>query len=158
MDSFEETVGEWHNTRYVVKSNSTNGTDTISRPVYSIADDAFKGISNIKQMEIPSTVALVGDSAFEGCTNLESVTLSTNCKSIGKKAFANSSKLNSIDLNYATMLEKIGDGAFANTGYRTPYSFSYRTFLLLSDLSSSGISSPAFLPTIYLPCIRSERH
>lgn len=157
--NMEETVGEWHNTRYVVKSNSTNGTDTISRPVYSIADDAFKGISNIKQMEIPSTVALVGDSAFEGCTNLESVTLSTNCKSIGKKAFANSSKLNSIDLNYATMLEKIGDGAFANTGISSvtfpsgPLSeIGSGAFFRCSNLSNVDFSNTAESPGIKLGC------
>lgn len=115
-EDFVETVGDYGNTRYVLKSNTTNGTDTVSRNVYSIADNAFKGMSNIKQMEIPSTVKLIGNSSFEGCINLESVILSTNCCSIGDKAFANASKLNNIDLSYATILSKIGDGAFANTG------------------------------------------
>lgn len=155
----EHTESEWQNARYVVKSNSTNGTDTISRSVYSIADEAFKGISNIKQMEIPSTVELIGDSAFEGCTNLENVTLSTNCRTIGTKAFANSSKLNSIDLSYATMLEKIGDGAFANTGISSVTfpsgslsEIGSGAFFRCSNLSNVDFSNTAESPGIKLGC------
>ena len=153
----EHTESEWHNTRYVVKSN--DGTDTISRSVYSIANDAFKEISNIKQMEIPSNVALIGDSAFEGCTNLESVTLSTNCESIGRKAFANSSKLKSIDLSNAAELSKIGDGAFANTGISSVTFPSGKlseigsgAFFRCSNLSNVDFSNTAESPGIKLGC------
>ena len=155
----DKSVGPWQNKRYVVKSNSTNGTDTITRSVYSIADEAFKGISNIKQMEIPATVEYIGNSAFEGCTNLESVTLSTNCRSIGKKAFANSSKLNAIDLSYATLLDKIGDGAFANTGISSVILPSGQlseigsgAFFRCSNLSNVDFSNTAESPGIKLGC------
>ena len=155
----DKSVGPWQNKRYVVKSNSTNGTDTITRSVYSIADEAFKGISNIKQMEIPATVEYIGNSAFEGCTNLESVTLSTNCRSIGKKAFANSSKLNTIDLSYATLLDKIGDGAFANTGISSVTLPSGQlseigsgAFFRCSNLSNVDFSNTAESPGIKLGC------
>lgn len=151
--------GEWSTPKYVLKSRNPSGQDTISRTIYSIGDDAFKGVSNIKQMEIPTEIVYIGDSAFEGCTNLETVTLSTNCKTIGDRAFANSSKLKNIDISYAAYLSKIGDGAFANTGVESIKfpsgalsEVGSGAFFGCSNLSNVDFSNTAESPGIKLGC------
>lgn len=146
------------NPRYVVKSGTAN-VDNISRTIYLIGDEAFSGVSNIEQMEIPSGVGAIGNSAFEGCTNLQSVILSNNCKTIGDKAFANASKLKNIDISNALSLQKIGDGAFANTGIESvkfPSSpleqIGSGAFYGCSNLSNVDFSNTAGSPGITLGC------
>lgn len=103
--------GEWSNKVYVCKTNGSQNKN--QRDVYSIADEAFKGVANIQQMEIPQNIAAIGNRAFEDCTNLSTVKIGVNCKTIGDKAFAGCAKLSNLTFDFSSNLQIIGDGAFS---------------------------------------------
>ena len=62
---------------YVASAASTDITGALvlsevdGKPVLALADEAFKGCSSLKRIELPSSLIRVGKSAFEGCTDLE---------------------------------------------------------------------------------------
>ena len=68
------------------------------------------GNSNIKRIELPSSLVEIGDKAFVECENLESIQIPAKVKSIGKSAFAYCEDLESVTLSNG--LEIIGDQAF----------------------------------------------
>ncbi|MBQ7379362.1 MAG: leucine-rich repeat protein [Clostridia bacterium] len=55
--------------------------------VVRIADEAFKGCTQLTSVKIPDSVTYVGASAFEGCSNLQSVILPDSVESIAGNAF-----------------------------------------------------------------------
>ena len=106
-------------------------------PVVKIGNDAFKDLTTIKSIEIPSSINEIGVSAFEGCTSLETieipedvaslesstfskctsladVSLPSTLKSIGREAFHGCTSLKEIKLPDG--LERINTGAFWATG------------------------------------------
>ncbi len=68
--------------------------------ITSIADKAFYGYTNLKSIEIPSTVENIHSSAFEGCISLKTVTIPDDCAllSIGEKAFSGCQSLTSFTI------------------------------------------------------------
>ncbi|MCQ2085735.1 MAG: leucine-rich repeat protein [archaeon] len=80
------------------------------KPVVGIGENAFKGLTEVKEVRIPDTVRFIGDSAFENCINLATVEFSNNLESIGNGGFRNCSSLKKIDLNDG--LKSIGQEAF----------------------------------------------
>ena len=61
---------------------------TIPSSVKVIADGAFRGCTELTDIEIPEGVTTIGASAFRGCTGLTSVTLPSTTTSIGNYAFS----------------------------------------------------------------------
>ncbi|MCM1441174.1 MAG: leucine-rich repeat protein, partial [Roseburia sp.] len=56
-------------------------------PVTEIAEDAFRGCTQIASVTLPSCIIRIGASAFEGCSALVSINLPESLTSIGDKAF-----------------------------------------------------------------------
>ena len=114
------TVTDYHNTTYSVTS---------------IADNAFEGRSNIKEVTMSDEIYQIGRYAFKDCTNLVKITISGNVKEIREGTFWGCTDLQSIsgckylqtiedfacyncgrlqtDFIYSTVKE-IGEGAFMN--------------------------------------------
>lgn len=69
-----------------------------SLPVMSIGDYAFKDVSSVKSVTIPSSVLRIGEYAFSSCKNLEEVVFKNGVSEICCNAFENNSKLKSINL------------------------------------------------------------
>ena len=103
--------------------------------VKTIADNAFKNFSKLKQIEIPDCVTSIGNEAFESCSSLTSVSLPDGIHSIGYEAFGWCSSLSSVNfpkglqrirfyafygcnallsVTLPASLNKIGDGAFGS--------------------------------------------
>ena len=97
-----------------VLSTETMYTVNASQPIYYIADKAFQGNANFRNLNIPIGIIRIGDYAFEGCSNLAKVTFGGDCKSVGVMSFANCSGLTEVEIKDLTELAQIGDGAFAN--------------------------------------------
>lgn len=58
-----------------------------------IPDGAFSGMSALKSVELPETVAKIGPSAFSGCTALSSLELPSSTAELGSNVFENCSSL-----------------------------------------------------------------
>jgi len=76
-----------------------------------IAKEAFKGVSNVKTLEMAREISFIGNSAFED-SFLQSVTLSMDAK-IGNRAFKNCSRLTNVTM--PSGVQQIGTEAFAGT-------------------------------------------
>ena len=106
---------------YVVGMGTCEDTKLIipatynDKAVIGIAENAFSGQTNIKQVIFKGSVTTISDGAFMGCLSLESVVLPDTLKVIGKNAF-NGCAITSI--NIPSSLESIGDGAFIEIGIK----------------------------------------
>lgn len=93
---------------YIVSSGFegiTNGkTDLIipdqfkGTPVVGIADETFKGNTNVISITIPNTVKQIGSYAFAECKNLQTVDIGQNVVRIGDAAFSSCSSVSEIIL------------------------------------------------------------
>ena len=85
--------------------------------VVTIKDHAFKGLTEIDEIEFPATLQDVGASAFIGCTNLALIKFPKDSKlqTIEKHAFCKT-RLFEIEGLKHTQLETIGERAFEDTG------------------------------------------
>ena len=87
--------------------------------VHNISDEAFKGDSQLKSIDISSDqLRKIGNSAFEDCAFLSQVNFGDKLSSIGRKAFCGCKSLagdNAINFSRGDgkSLRIIGDGAFA---------------------------------------------
>lgn len=79
-------------------------------PITKIADNAFKGNKEVKDVKMGDNVTAIGTSAFEGCSGLKSISLSSGIVTIGDNAFKNCKALPSITIPAAT--QSIGNSAF----------------------------------------------
>ena len=75
-----------------------NGVFVIPESVTMIAESAFAGDSDLKEVVIGSNVKIIGSGAFQYCTSLETVTIHEGVETIGSHAFANCSSLNNVSL------------------------------------------------------------
>ena len=82
----------------------------INTQLTSIGNYAFKGCSNLTNIEIPSGVTSIGDSAFDGCSSLTSIEIPSGVTYIGRNAFDDCSSLTSIEI--PSGVTSIGDSAF----------------------------------------------
>jgi len=78
--------------------NGNGGTIQIpnaisNRPVITIADGAFSGLTSLTNISIPNSVRSIENNAFEGCKSLRSITIPTNVTSMGDSVFSGCSSL-----------------------------------------------------------------
>ena len=79
--------------------------------VTTIADEALKGQTSIKNVILPDSITNIGQSSFEGCTNLETVVLPKELELISNKAFKGCKNLSRVEL--PDNLQGIGDEGFS---------------------------------------------
>lgn len=99
-------IGECKETKVVIPSKYN------SLPVTAINSEAFKGITTLFSVSIPSTVEVIGDYAFQSCASLEALTLSDGVRTIGKSAFSSCLNLKSVAL--PDSVTSLGASAFSN--------------------------------------------
>ena len=80
------------------------------KTVVAVADNAFRGNSQIVSIKLPATVTVIGKSAFAWCRSLETV-IGGGLLEIGAKAFVGCDNLT--DLGLGKRLKRIGAKAFA---------------------------------------------
>ena len=129
-------------TGYVPDSNGFLVMETNPYTMCAIGNEAFKGVTNVENMDIPqqigyigneafadatllssiklNNVDVIGNKAFKGCVNLATADLGQTTKVVGKECFSGT-KLTSIKFNNAT--ETIGYGAFYNCRNLTTVTF-----------------------------------
>ena len=76
----------------------------------TIPDYAFRNLSYVESITIPSDVTTIGNSAFSGCSSLEEIEIPDSVISMGSYAFQNCSSLTAIELPES--LTSIGDYVF----------------------------------------------
>ncbi|MBD5445464.1 MAG: leucine-rich repeat protein [Lachnospiraceae bacterium] len=95
-----------------------NGFLVKSRANYlmcAIGDKAFKGVTNVVNMEIPSMIGYIGDEAFADAALMESIKLD-NVAQIGNRAFKGCVKLATVEFAQGT--EVIGAESFHGTAIK----------------------------------------
>ncbi len=75
-----------------------NGVFVVPDNITMIAECAFAGDTDLKEVVIGESVKVIGSSAFQYCTSLETVTISEGVETIGSHAFANCSSLKNVSL------------------------------------------------------------
>ncbi|MFW5780520.1 MAG: leucine-rich repeat protein, partial [Bacillota bacterium] len=78
----------------------------------SIADAAFKDMTNIDSISLPFSLEKIGEYAFENLENLTQITLNENLTTISEGAFYNNSSLETV--MFSDSIEYIGDYAFSS--------------------------------------------
>lgn len=112
------------NTLIVVSGNYFDGTTKITipeminyrgkvYPVTQIGDFAFRHLSDLTSVAIPTSVTEIGAYAFNGCKHLTSVTIPNSVTTIDNWAFANCSSLKTVVI--PKTVTSIGSYAFYNT-------------------------------------------
>ena len=94
---------------------TTLKTIKLGNNVKTIGAQAFKDCPLIQEINLPTTTTNIGSFAFSGCENLETINLS-NITTIGTQAFANTLKLKTLNFGDQPKINKIGNGAFMNSG------------------------------------------
>ena len=83
-----------------------------------IGSNAFQGLTNLEELEIPNTVKRIEDGAFAGCTGLTALPIPYGVEAIGSSAFRGLSQLEALELPEG--LDTIEDEAFRDcTGLKT---------------------------------------
>ena len=82
--------------------------------VKAIGEKAFDNYSDLERITIPDSVTSIGEGAFNDCTSLKSITIPDSVTSIGKEAFNGCKGLASVNFGNNSKLETIGDKAFYN--------------------------------------------
>lgn len=72
---------------------------------------AFKGCTNLTNIDIPNSVTSIENQTFYRCTSLTDINIPNSVKSIGYNAFSNCDNLKSVYMNASTP-PSIGDEAF----------------------------------------------
>ncbi|MBE6800642.1 MAG: hypothetical protein E7529_05510, partial [Ruminococcaceae bacterium] len=107
--------------------------------VKSVAEDVFKGNTEIKSVSFPVHTTSIPDNAFKGCTNLEFVRIK-NVTSVGDNAFSGCSALKCVA---SDSLTSVGDFAYYNCS-----SLSSFIFTVLSDIGESAFENTSSLEIV----------
>ncbi|MBU5429183.1 leucine-rich repeat protein [Kineothrix sp. MSJ-39] len=78
--------------------------------ITEIAEKAFYGRSELKEVVMGSGITKIGDSAFENCKNLTKISIGDHVTVIGEKAFKNCTALTKISVPKSVL--RIGNNAF----------------------------------------------
>lgn len=126
--SQEQTIGE-QKTVYIPRTidGKTAGNDktdsngfkvkVAANNILAIAPEAFKGVTNLKELILPETVRYIGDSAFEGATSISELSGLANLHGIGNYAFKGCTNLTKIEA--LTALRTVGAEAFSGTSLQS---------------------------------------
>lgn len=76
----------------------TDGVFVIPENITMIAENAFAGDPDLKEVVIGANVEVIGSGAFQYCTSLETVTINEGVETIGSHAFSNCISLKNITL------------------------------------------------------------
>ena len=79
--------------------------------VTTLADRAFRGLSNVTTVSIAPSVTKIGNTVFENNTSLTNITIPNSVTSIGNYAFKNAYSLT--DVTIPNSVKSIGDYAFS---------------------------------------------
>lgn len=108
-----------------------DGVFTIREGTLSVADSCFTKSSELRVINIASTVREIGKRAFYDCPNLEEVNIpkDSRLETIGEYAFASSPLENTPSIPFKEIylpetLKSIGSSAFYNTAISSPLHFS----------------------------------
>ncbi|MBP3437456.1 MAG: leucine-rich repeat domain-containing protein [Clostridia bacterium] len=82
----------------------------VSEGVKVICDYAFRYLTHLRAVHLPSTISLIGKGAFCGCSALESVVIPEGVTALEENVFTGCRGLQSVTL--PSTLRKIGYGAF----------------------------------------------
>ena len=105
-------------TGYSGNASILNIPETIDgKTVTKIANDAFKGKSSLRIVNIPNTITSIGWNAFRSCSNLASVQFGQNITEIGGYAFAYCGSLTAVNLPEG--LTSMEDETFLDCGALT---------------------------------------
>lgn len=88
---------------------------TIGEGITAIANRAFRNLTGITVLRLPSTLGYIGNNAFSGCTSMTYVNLPRNLKSIGSEAFSNCTNLT--EISFPNTLLSVGQNAFNGTSW-----------------------------------------
>ena len=83
----------------------------ISEGITHIGDYAFEGCSNLKTLDLPSTVKSIGNYAYANCLYIKNVDIPNHVESIGDYAFYTASSLRRVTIPES--VTSIGVGAFS---------------------------------------------
>ncbi|MFI3269909.1 MAG: leucine-rich repeat protein [Rikenellaceae bacterium] len=140
ITSVDAGQNSWKALREFIEINELKYIDLSSVTLDSSLDgalpaEAFKGLTTLTTISLPSSVLTISDNAFEDCISLTSVTWTTpaGSASIGASAFKGCSKLGSVDDLLNSKLTSVGASAFENC--------TLLTSLTLSDgVTSYGVN------------------
>ena len=113
INNGEVTITGYTGTGGVVEIPATIGGVAVTQ----IGNEAFKNVTSITNLTLPSSVTTIGEKAFEGCTQLTSISIPNSVATIGQFAFAGCSSLTSITL--PTTLTSLSDYLFQGCGALT---------------------------------------
>ncbi|WP_101722412.1 InlB B-repeat-containing protein [Eggerthella timonensis] len=88
--------------------------------VTRIANNAFKGVSGLKQINLPSTLKSIYITAFEG-TSLTSITIPANVDYVDVKAFEGATMLKSVNVDPANQAFASDDGVLYTKDFKKLY-------------------------------------
>ena len=120
--------------------------------VLRIGDNAFKGQSNLKAINLPDSVVEIGDYSFSGCSNLTNFDITKNIKEVGDFTFSNCTSLKTarIESENTNIGIKLFDGSAVDltvpvsivnknkfdSYYSTYYGTGIETLHIVSDTST----------------------
>lgn len=90
--------------------------------VTTIANNAFRGCSNLLSLKVGRAISYIGNSSFENCANLANVFFTEGLSYIGENAFSGCSNLQSVNLPKSVAY--VGKGAFRRCSKLVALSFS----------------------------------
>ena len=126
---------------YNIDTNGFLYPSSDSYGLIGIANEAFKGVSNVDTITLPDNIRFIGDSAFESsfvqkvvinnveeignsafkdCALLKDIQIGSTTKIIGTEAFSDTS-ISNISIPYS--VHTIGEGAFSNCEHLTTITF-----------------------------------
>ncbi len=122
-------------TRTRLAKNMFENTAITSIVVYSdtVQDQAFKGCTALKTVELVGDLTYLGYEAFAGCTALTSLTFGGVCEEIATSAFSNCKKLTTLTLPDCDVV--LGDAVFSDSGL-TKLVFGANTYLETVGINS----------------------
>lgn len=94
----------------VFAGNTNIRTVDLPSTVTQIGQEAFADCISLRSVSLPSSLELIGIGAFYGCSNLASVTVPDGTKTIGDEAFAQCTSLQTVTIPSSVTL--ISDDAF----------------------------------------------
>jgi hypothetical protein len=113
--------------------------------ITAIGDEAFKGLSEMKEVKIEYGTKTIGRAAFQDCTGLKSITLPSSVRTISPDAFKGCTGLQ--ELTLPSNLEILCSGAFA--GCSSLHSITYNSTSPASCIEFSDLPDDCVLHIPY---------